>query len=92
MPICADASVGSPDGAVLHAALRVAAEKGLTRPGDRVVVSQCPRVTQLFGDTMREAGVVKILQLAADGISTVRAAACVDTAGHVVETREGEHN
>ncbi|GBG00331.1 pyruvate kinase [Raphidocelis subcapitata] len=92
LPICADASIGRPDGAVLSAALRVAAERGLTRPGDRVVVSQCPRVTQRWGDTMSEAGVVKILSLGADGVTTREATATIDSAGHVVESREEDED
>lgn len=65
-----------------------AQERGLTRPGDRVVVSQCPRVTQRFGDVMSEAGVVKILTLGNDGVSTRVATAILNATGHVVGSRE----
>lgn len=37
-----------------------AKQRGLVATGDRVVVSQCPRVNSQF-DCMQEAGVVKIL-------------------------------
>ncbi|KAI8470661.1 MAG: pyruvate kinase [Monoraphidium minutum] len=87
LPAVAEAAAGSGSGAAtdaLHEALRVARERGLTRPGDRVVVSQCPRVEQKFAATMLERGVVKILTLAADGATTRVAAAVLDAAGHVV--------
>ncbi|KIZ01912.1 pyruvate kinase [Monoraphidium neglectum] len=76
------------DSAALHEALRVAHERGLTRPGDRVVVSQCPRVHQKHADTMQERGVVKILTLGADGVATRVANAVLDKAGHVVGSVE----
>ena len=92
LPICADASVGGPDGAVLTAALKVARERGLTRPGDRVVVSQCPRASARFAAAgMAEAGVVRILTLGADGVATRRACAVLDASGRaVVGSREEE--
>jgi hypothetical protein len=66
-----------------------AKERGLTRPGDRVVVSQCPRVTQRHGDLMSETGVVKILTLGADGVNTRVATAVLDESGtRVVGSRE----
>lgn len=40
--------------------------RGLLGPGDRVVVSQCPRINDRF-TVMAEAGVVKILTIGADG-------------------------
>jgi hypothetical protein len=86
MPVTAEA--GDADGALLHAALVEAKERGLTRPGDRVVVSQCPRKTQKFTDVMQETGVVKILTLGADGVSTRVATAVLDSAGHVVGSVE----
>ncbi|KAI8477220.1 MAG: pyruvate kinase [Monoraphidium minutum] len=89
-PICADASVGRPDGAVLTAALKVAQGRGLTRPGDRVVVLQCPRVQKLYADSMQEAGVVKILTLGSDGVGTIKASAVLNAAGHVVGSREAD--
>ena len=42
--------------------------RGLLGPGDRVVVSQCPRVNERF-PVMAEAGVVKILTVGADGVT-----------------------
>jgi hypothetical protein len=126
LPVCADPRLGSPDGAILKAALQevrvgpgagvrvrgpaglpghghcvglrmvraslarcIAASiaaappsaallpllpppcvqansRGLLLPGDRVVVSQCPRINDRF-DVMAEAGVVKILTIGADG-------------------------
>jgi hypothetical protein len=67
--VCADPSLGSPDGAILRAALQEANRRGLLGPGDRVVVSQCPRINDRFGGTMAEAGVVKILTIGADGMT-----------------------
>jgi hypothetical protein len=46
--------------------LAQAAARGLMRAGDRVVVSQCPRVNEQF-PVMAEAGVVKILTIDTDG-------------------------
>lgn len=66
IPVCADPSLGSPDGAILRAALNVAAARGLIKSGDRVVVSQCPRLNDRF-PSMAEAGVVKILTIGSDG-------------------------
>lgn len=43
--------------------------RGLLGPGDRVVVSQCPRVNERFDGVMSEAGVVKILTIGADGMT-----------------------
>jgi hypothetical protein len=61
LPVCADANCSdAPDGALLHLALAEAHKRGLTRPGDRVVVSQCPRKTAKFTDVMVETGVVKV--------------------------------
>lgn len=51
---------------------------------------QCPRKTQRHAATMAEAGVVKIVTLAADGVSTRVAAPLLDAAGHVVGTREAD--
>lgn len=65
-----------------------AQERGLTRPGDRVVISQCPRVVQKYADRMLERGVVKILTLGADGVATRVASAVLDSAGHVVGSVE----
>lgn len=42
--------------------------RGLLGPGDRVVVSQCPRINERF-NVMAEAGVVKILTIGADGMT-----------------------
>lgn len=42
--------------------------RGLLGPGDRVVVSQCPRINDRFS-CMSEAGVVKILTMGADGMT-----------------------
>jgi hypothetical protein len=42
--------------------------RGLLGPGDRVVVSQCPRINDRFS-CMAEAGVVKILTMGADGMT-----------------------
>ncbi|KAF6260927.1 pyruvate kinase [Scenedesmus sp. NREL 46B-D3] len=68
MPLCADPSLGSPDGAILKAALQEASKRGLIRAGDRVVISQCPRVNDRF-PVMAEAGVVKILTISQDGVT-----------------------
>jgi hypothetical protein len=43
-------------------------KRGLIRGGDRVVVSQCPRVNERF-PVMAEAGVVKILTISEDGVT-----------------------
>ena len=43
-----------------------AAARGLIKSGDRVVVSQCPRLNDRF-PCMAEAGVVKILTIGSDG-------------------------
>lgn len=43
-------------------------QRGLLGPGDRVVVSQCPRVNERFS-VMAEAGVVKILTIGEDGVT-----------------------
>lgn len=66
--------------------------RGLTRPGDRVVVSQCPRKTSKFDSVMSEAGVVKIITLGADGVGTVVATAVLDSAGHVVGSRDEDES
>eukprot|EP00882_Tetradesmus_deserticola_P003032 GHRQ01003219.1.p1 GENE.GHRQ01003219.1~~GHRQ01003219.1.p1 ORF type:complete len:620 (+),score=293.12 GHRQ01003219.1:124-1860(+) len=68
MPLCADPSLGSPDGAILKAALQEANKRGLIKAGDRVVISQCPRVNERF-PVMAEAGVVKILTISQDGVT-----------------------
>ncbi|GBF93146.1 pyruvate kinase [Raphidocelis subcapitata] len=89
LPVAVDTDCGDRrDGPMLHAALQMALERGLTRPGDRVVVSQCPRKTQRYSSIMEETGVVKILTLGADGVSTRVATAVLDSAGHVVGSRE----
>lgn len=44
-----------------------ASSRGLIKAGDRVVVSQCPRVNERF-PVMAEAGVVKILTIGPDGV------------------------
>lgn len=44
-----------------------ASSRGLIKAGDRVVVSQCPRINQRF-PVMAEAGVVKILTIGPDGM------------------------
>eukprot|EP00878_Enallax_costatus_P004218 GHUV01004448.1.p1 GENE.GHUV01004448.1~~GHUV01004448.1.p1 ORF type:complete len:578 (+),score=172.79 GHUV01004448.1:112-1845(+) len=67
LPVCADPSLGSPDGAILKAALQEANSRGLIKAGDRVVVSQCPRINERF-PVMAEAGVVKILTIGPDGV------------------------
>jgi len=51
----------------VHACLQ-AKNRGLLGPGDRVVVSQCPRMNERF-PVMAEAGVVKILTVGADGMT-----------------------
>eukprot|EP00775_Hariotina_reticulata_P003649 gene3649-3910_t len=68
LPVCADPSLGSPDGAILNAALQEAKARGLMKPDDRVVVSQCPRVNERF-PVMAEAGVVRILTIGDDGVT-----------------------
>lgn len=69
-----------------------ARERGLTKPGDRVVVSQCPRANQRFSESMQETGVVKIMTLGADGVSTIRSAAVLNSAGHVVGSVEEDED
>lgn len=49
-----------------HHAHVQANRRGLITPGDRVVVSQCPRINERFS-VMAEAGVVKILTIGQDG-------------------------
>jgi pyruvate kinase len=62
LPVCVDGSAGPLDEQeVLRWALEHAASVGLLKKGDRVVVSQCPRVNPRFQETMREAGTVKML-------------------------------
>jgi hypothetical protein len=86
-----DAS-GDKDGKLLAAALAEAHARGLTRPGDRVVVSQCPRKSQPFQSVFAECGVVKIVTIGADGVSTRVAAAVLDSAGHVIGSREEDES
>lgn len=63
LPVCVDGSEGQSldDADVLRWALEHAVSVGLLKAGDRVVVSQCPRVNPRFKDTMAEAGTVKML-------------------------------
>lgn len=58
-----------------------------------MVVHQCPRKSQKYDDILEERGVVKIITLGADGVSTRVVAAVLDSAGHVIGSRdEDEHD
>lgn len=64
LPITADPSIGSPDGAILHYAVEKARNMGLVKSGDKVVVCQCPRSN--MPGPMAEAGVFKIMTVDED--------------------------
>ncbi|KAF5836459.1 pyruvate kinase [Dunaliella salina] len=59
LPVMVNATSGSIEGDVLDAMLDYAKSRNLVQPGDRVVVSQCPR--DINSPVMSEAGVVQLL-------------------------------
>lgn len=97
LPVCADPSLGSPDGAILKAALHEANKRGLIRGGDRVVVSQCPRINERF-QVMAEAGVVKILTISDNGVTPADPVVVHDdgmqrcTSRHVFGSQDAVHD
>ncbi|WIA08782.1 hypothetical protein OEZ85_008204 [Tetradesmus obliquus] len=97
LPVCADPSLGSPDGAILKAALHEANKRGLIRGGDRVVVSQCPRINERF-PVMAEAGVVKILTISDNGVTPADPVVVHDdgmqrcTSRHVFGSQDAVHD
>lgn len=69
VPCCVDAPAMHHHLLSLLCSAVQANSRGLLGPGDRVVVSQCPRVNERFDGVMSEAGVVKILTIGADGMT-----------------------
>jgi len=59
LPVMVNAPSGSIEGDVLDAMLDYAKSRNLVQPGDRVVVSQCPR--DINSPVMSETGVVQLL-------------------------------
>jgi hypothetical protein len=72
-------------------------KRGLIRGGDRVVVSQCPRVNERF-PVMAEAGVVKILTISEDGVTAANPVVTNDdgmqrcTSMHVFGSQDAVHD
>lgn len=71
--------------------------RGLIKAGDRVVVSQCPRVNERF-PVMAEAGVVKILTIDSDGVQPANPVVVTEqgvqrcTSTHVFGSRDAIHD
>jgi len=92
LPVCVDGSPSAPardaplggdEDDVLRWALAHAASVGLVKAGDRVVVSQCPRVNNpnFAGSGMAEAGTVKMLRVTDDALAGGGAAGGMEVGG-----------